>query len=387
MTLKKIGLIGLKHMGCEHYSNLIELAEEKKLIIGALCDNDEECLRIPSIENSLPQINLLLKDRKNISQTELLNLLHQKMQIVCKDKKPEVYFDYKQMINEADLDGVLIVTPNHLHRKMAVYALEKGVNVLCEKPFAPTLEDCDAIIEAEKKSSAFLEIGLHYRYRKLSHFVKEAIDSKKIGDLKMMWVQEFRGDWNPNGTVVEDCKGVSDNWRYLQNASGGSILEKMCHDLDVFSWWAGAKPVKVGGTGGNAVFKDRETIDHADYFVEYENGVKLNLSLCMFAPNKRFKGRYMGIIGDKGILDFDSHEGGCEIYYHDGRTEHVNGIDPETLPGHHAGNGTMLELLDFINCMEKEKKPSANAEIGKASVRLCLAAQQAIEEEKIIKLS
>ena len=112
---------------------------------------------------------------------------------------------------------------------------------------------------AERESRAFLQVGLHMRYRRLYRYIKDFLDAGRLGNLKMVWCQEFRGDWNPEATHFDDGKGVH---------------------------------------------RDRGTIDHADISIEYENGVWLNLSMCMFASNRRFKGRYIGFIGDQAVLDF-----------------------------------------------------------------------------------
>ncbi len=74
------------------------------------------------------------------------------------------------------------------------------------------------------------------------------------------------------------------------------------------------------------------------------------------------------------------------LYKNDGSVEVTKNLEGETLPGHHAGNGTMLELVDFVRCIEEGKESFANVEIAKSSIDLCLAVQQAINEEQVIRL-
>jgi predicted dehydrogenase len=242
------------------------------------------------------------------------------------------------------------------------------------------------MIEAERKSAAFLQVGFLFRYRKLCRFVKQAIEDGKLGSLKMMWVQEFRGDWNPHGTKVESKDGNLKNWRYLNQQSGGSIVEKMCHDMDIFTWWADSRPRKVAASGGNAVYTDRETIDHTNIIIQYANDIELNLSLCLFAPNGRFTGRHIGLIGDGGTLDLPPKSTGCTIYRQNGEVEEYDNIDPSPRPGHHAGDASMLELDAFIDYIKSDEKPFASAEIGKMAVELSLAAEQAVKEQKVIEM-
>ncbi len=385
MNTKRIALIGLKHMGTEHYTSLIQLAGTGRLAIQALCDTDSAALALPPVRRDVHEIEMMLSNSRTLSKRDRLGLLHEKMLQVCNDR-PALYADYRDMLTKEPLDGIIVVTPNHLHREMVELALSKDINTLCEKPLAPTVADCDAMLEAERRSAAFLQVGLHMRYRKLCHFVKQLIDAKRIGDIKMMWSQEFRGDWNPDGTKVDDKSGRATNWRYLEQQSGGSIVEKLCHDLDLFAWWVGCPPRQVFAYGGKAVYTQRETIDHAAITVEYTNGAKLTITLCMFAPNSRFKGRYMGVVGDGGVLDLDIHSSSCTVYLRSGRVENYDNIEEQTKAGFHPGNASFLQLVAFLDCMDNGKKPFADSQIGRDSVAVGVAAQESLRDGRVVDL-
>lgn len=89
------------------------------------------------------------------------------------------YFDYKKMLDEEQIDVVHICTPHYLHADMTIYALERNVNVLCEKPLCIRKEDVARIIDAENKSEAMLGVCLQNRYNKSSQFVKGIFKTKK----------------------------------------------------------------------------------------------------------------------------------------------------------------------------------------------------------------
>lgn len=90
------------------------------------------------------------------------------------------YFDYKKMLDEEKIDVVHICTPHYLHADMTIYALERNVNVLCEKPLCIRKEDVARIIDAENKSEAMLGVCLQNRYNKSSQFVKRYFQDKKV---------------------------------------------------------------------------------------------------------------------------------------------------------------------------------------------------------------
>lgn len=381
---KRIGLIGLRHMGNEHYLNLLELARQGRLELVALCDNEPSTLELPPVRHSLETIRLLLAATPT-DKNERLRLRHEIMQQVCAPQ-PAMFTDYRQMLERVAMDGLIVCTPNFHHREMVSAALARDINVLCEKPLAPNVEDCQAILDAEAQSAAFVQVGLHMRYRVLNHHIKQLLDDGRLGDLKMAWCQEFRGDWNPDASRTEDVNGQPTNWRYLQAASGGSLVEKLCHDFDLFAWWIGAPAVSVSAMGGRGMFTDRETIDHANILVQYANDVQLNVSLCMFSNNHRFKGRYMGLIGELATLDLDNALTGCVLYRHDGTTERFDNVEPITPPGYHAGKASLRQLDSFIDCLESRTAPLADAKIGRDSVAVAQAAEQAIREQRVVEV-
>jgi predicted dehydrogenase len=386
MSRPRIGIIGIKHMGREHYTNTLHMVTAGKAELVALCDIDETALVFPQVTHTVAEIDFMLANIKTIGMENRLPLLHEKMVQVC-EVHPAVFTDYRKMMDEVELDGVIIVTPNFMHREMVEYALERNINVLSEKPLGTDSADCRAMIEADRKSEAMLQVGLHMRYRKLNNVVKELLDAGELGRISKIWCIEHRGDWHPNGTRVPDKNGNLTNWRYLQHATGGSIVEKLCHDFDLFSWWLGSKPTSVYATGGNAVYKDRETIDHADIIVRYENGVHLNVNLSMYAPNQRFQGRLMGVIGERGVLDHETRTSDFTIHYRDGSTREYTNVERATTQGYHPGNATVLELEAFLRCIETGEKPHADALVGLRSVMIGELAERSIQERREIEFS
>ena len=82
------------------------------------------------------------------------------------------YLNYKIMLDSEKIDVVHVCTPHYLHAEMVIYALNKGINVLCEKPLCISSEEIDAVLEAEKNSSAQLGVCFQNRYNETSRFAK-----------------------------------------------------------------------------------------------------------------------------------------------------------------------------------------------------------------------
>jgi len=195
--------------------------------------------------------------------------------------------------------------------------------------------------------------------------------------------REFRGDWKKDPATLAVEGAHAGNWRFSQKHSGGSFLEKLCHDLDGLYWLIGAEPVKATAYGGTDFFPDgRDTIDHAVFLVEYANGCRLSFDYCMGAPYAgRFRGRWLGFIGTKGMLDIDEHI--SEVTMNEterrGAKTVFEGLDPATLPGHHRGNNTVIALADFLSRVKRgEKKGRFDPAENLITTRLCLALEESV---------
>ncbi len=154
------------------------------------------------------------------------------------------YESYTKMLDEERPDVVHICTPHYLHADMIIEALEKGINVLCEKPLCIKEEDIDRIIEAEKKSSAILGVCHQNRYNPENRFVKEYIKDKKIkgafGNMVWQRTEEYyrSGDWRGK-------------W---QTEGGGVLINQALHTLDLLIWFAG-EPDNISSTISNHSLK------------------------------------------------------------------------------------------------------------------------------------
>ncbi|MGE8204648.1 Gfo/Idh/MocA family protein [Heyndrickxia sp. NPDC080065] len=218
---------------------------------------------------------------------------------------PHAYENYHDMLPE--VDAVVICTPNKFHSEITVKALEAGVHVLCEKPMAVTVTECQAMIDAAKKANKVLSIGFHYRYMKESQAAKKVIDAKEIGEPLVVRVQALRRRKVPGWGVFtnKDLQG------------GGSLIDYGCHLLDLSLWLMGnPKPVEVTGTTYNTLSKqpgqvnewgnfDHETFnvdDHVTGYIRFENGASMLLEVS-WAANIESDKESVSISGDRGGLE------------------------------------------------------------------------------------
>jgi predicted dehydrogenase len=136
----------------------------------------------------------------------------------------QAYTDIATFLAEATLDIVSICTPPSTHRELVVAAMAAGVHVLCEKPLAPTVADCVAMIAAASAANKLLSVGFCHRFQPHIETMKALIDGGSIGDVIM-----FRNRFAGHMANVES-KWFSDP----ALAGGGVMMDTSVHSVDLF---------------------------------------------------------------------------------------------------------------------------------------------------------
>lgn len=204
--------------------------------------------------------------------------LNAELTAVC-DNKPEIseaaakrygckaYTDYKQMVECESLDAVHICTPHYLHKEMAVYALNQGVNVLTEKPMAITYEDAVEMCHAARENNCALMVSFQNRFNPGSLLIKNTLES---GELGAILSAKAMVTWNRSDEYYShsDWKGTWDK------EGGGVIIDQAIHTLDLMNWFIGSDIEEIDSRIANRAHHLIKVEDCADGVISYKNGVK-----------------------------------------------------------------------------------------------------------------
>jgi predicted dehydrogenase len=145
---------------------------------------------------------------------------------------PQVFTDYRRMLEVADLDAVSVVSPHALHREMAEAALAAGKHVLCEKPFALNVEEARSMRDAARRSGLTAMIAHEFRWAPQRSYVKQLLDEGYIGRLRFAHASLFVG---PRGAAgVPRPMPKPDLGRH-----GGFLWGLGSHYIDAFRHWFG----------------------------------------------------------------------------------------------------------------------------------------------------
>ncbi|WP_276256414.1 Gfo/Idh/MocA family protein [Halomontanus rarus] len=280
-----------------------------------------------------------------------------------------VYEDWDAFLDGDEYDAAVVSTPNYTHADVVLPLMEQGLDVFCEKPLATTLEDHDRIIDADRDSTGIFYVGFNARHSPTRAKIRRAILDGEIGELGMLSVDEVRHPF-PMGHY------------YSQEHSGGSLLEKDCHDFDYFNWIVDADPVKVYALGGQHVFTENNDVnDHATVIYEYDNGVKASLELCLYAPFTQSGGRQQRFRGSEGVIRTTNDDGSFVICTRDERKP----VDVQSQGSH--GGADPLMWHDFLSCLIRGTERMASPVDAKKASAIAIGAERAIKNDRIVEIT
>jgi predicted dehydrogenase len=303
----------------------------------------------------------------------------------------KTYTDYKKLLAERkDIDAVVVIVPSFLHADITVAAFEAGYPVLCEKPMATTVPDANRMIAASQKAGKPLYIGFQKRLVPATRKMKDLVEAGEIGKVLMVSGNLFRSDWNPKGWKYTDPKtGKKTNWRYLTHTEGSALLEDGVHELDTLHWMINDKVIRVTASGGNSVYKDRETVDHVATIIEYASGAKLTFELCLFGAAAGPQSRRMVMIGSEGVI---FPENGKVAIRKNGSKEvkYVDVVDktPKAVTAHVVGSAqdgeTYQQYQLFAKTVREGQAPLVAPQAAKETAKIILLAEKSLREHRVL---
>jgi len=261
------------------------------------------------------------------------------------------YADFREMIEKEELDAVDISTPNDFHSIIAVFALEHGLHVFCEKPDAINPAEAIKMKEASEKAGKILHVMRNNRYYSHSQFTKKYIEDGNVGEIycgRCGWIRR-RGIPGKGGWFTTKAQ-----------SGGGPLIDLGVHLIDLSMWFMGnPKPVAVSGCtfskfADNNAQSDSEhsafgeaaedgifdVEDLAMGFVRFDNGACLQIEFS-WASNIEEEKLFVELRGTKAGISWDDRNVGFW-------SEDANGGLVDFRPTFHdIGNGHARALEHF----------------------------------------
>lgn len=274
---------------------------------------------------------------------------------------------YQKLIDNADIDMVIVTTPTVFHPDHMKYAVEKGKHVFCEKPASVDAVGTRKVLSACKTAQANnLSIITGTQRHHTPSYVESyrRVREGMIGDIvsgNVYWNQG--GPWfvnrRPEWTDMEYMLRDFFSWNWL---CGDHILDQGVHNVDVFTWFSGLKPVSVVGMGGRAQRTTGDIFDHFSLDITYEGGVHCHamarqIDDCVNNVSETIHGTK----GSWSSNDFAIRDLAGNVLWQWDETEAAK------YPEH---NGYINEHADLVTRI-RENKPICMAEITALSSAAC----------------
>ena len=275
----------------------------------------------------------------------------------------EMYADYEEMLDKSDIDAVVIGTPMPYHAPQAVLALERGVHALSEVPAAVSIDECRALVEAAKRSSAVYMMAENFTYMKPNVLVKELVRRGLFGDV-----------YYAEGEYLHELKGLNEitTWRRKWQ-TGIRGITYGTHSLGpILQWMQGDRVVRVCCEGSGSHYVDpRGDAYHDDTSVmlcKTARGALIKIRVDMISDRPHAMANYQ-LQGTRGAYESARGPGErsriwlAEVCEDKSKWMDLFDLEEQYMPGMWRspteeaqkaghGGGDYFEMLDFVNAIQ-----------------------------------
>jgi predicted dehydrogenase len=283
---------------------------------------------------------------------------------------PKAYTDFAAMASDPKIDAVVIGLPNSFHAPVTIQMLEAGKHVLCEKPMAVTVAECEQMIAARNRSGRKLMIAHMWRFDREIRWLRAVVASGRLG--KVFKVKSH-AVWLHDGPPL-------DRWFVQrQYAGGGALADMGIHSIDTLRFvLGGARPEKVFANVGTH-FREIELDDTATVLLEFEGGIAGLIEAGWYHLCADGLEGYTQVYGTRGY----AKAAPSELH------TFVEGVWSVTQPRMPARKQQcdlpmyQAQMDHFLECILEGKDPSPGGEDGLWAMRVLQAAYRSAETGEV----
>lgn len=283
-----------------------------------------------------------------------------------KDESIKRYTDYKKMVEELQPELVSIATESGLHAEIALYCIEKGVNLIIEKPMAMSIEDANKIIDLAEEKNVKVSACHQNRFNVAIQKLRKAVESGRFGKLSH---GSIHVRWNRNAGYYEQAP-----WRGTWEQDGGALMNQCIHGIDLLRWMMGDEIEEIYGATRQQFHDYLEAEDVGMAVIKFKNGAigtiegttnvfpkNLEETLYIFGENGTVK------IGGTSTNNIDVWDFAVETE----EDQENKGLEEET--SNVYGNGHTSLFADVMDAIENDRKPYVDAVAGRNALEVVLS--------------
>ena len=345
------------------------------------------------------------------------------------------FTNFDEMCDKARPELLMVTTVDAIHVEHITKALDRGIDVITEKPMVVDEKQCQAVLDAERRNKRKIVVAFNYRYAPKHQKIKEILLSGEIGP-----VTSIDFSWYLD---VNHGADYFRRWHRLKSKGGSLWVHKATHHFDLINWWLGADPVEVSAQGALNVYgkanpfrfthcrpcphktkcpfyfditknerlmklyaecedvdtyhrdgcvfrEDVDIYDTMSAVVRYSNGVMMNYSLNAAMP---FEGYRLAFNGERGRLEVRDYERQPWEVEEDSETYLTRNfgkrekIRMPNIKGGHAGGDDRLRDVIFRNARMPDYMRLPDSRAGAMSCLTGIAARKSVEQKRPIRVA
>ena len=276
------------------------------------------------------------------------------------------YEDYKEMIDDVKPELISIATESGIHAEIALYCIEKGVNLIIEKPMAMSIEDADKIIKLSEEKGVKVSACHQNRFNVAIQQLRKAVEAGRFGKLSH---GSIHVRWNRN-------KGYYDQapWRGTWAQDGGALMNQCIHGIDLLRWMMGDEIEEIYGATRQQFHDYLEAEDVGMAVVKFKNGAIGTIEGTTNVYPKNLE-ETLYIFGENGTVKIGgTSTNNIDVWDFADETDEDNknkGLKEET--SNVYGNGHTSLFADVMDAIENDRKPYVDAVAGRNALEVVLS--------------
>ncbi len=312
----------------------------------------------------------------NVELIGVADLLEERAEAVAVKHGARAYTDYRELLADDKIQAVAVVTPDFTHTEIAVAAAQAGKHVLCEKPLATTVEECERIIDAAARAGVKLMVDFHARWGPTFYNAWQAIRNGEIGEPQHVYYRLSDRIFVP--TEMLAWAGRSTVMWFI-----GS------HSIDTVRWLLDDEVRRVYAVAGSRVLKPMG-IDTPDYYqttLEFKKGATAVIENSWILPNTTpnmvdLKGE---IVGSNGAIHIDgSHHRAVQLYTENEAAYPDVFVMPQ-IYGKQQGFAAE-SIRHFVDCVLHDTEPRVNGRDGLEVTKVICAVEKSVNSGSPVEL-
>ena len=296
-----------------------------------------------------------------------------------KDSSIKRFTDYKKMLDEISPELVSIATESGSHAEIALYCIDKGINVIIEKPMAMSMKDADEIIRRSEKMGVKVCACHQNRFNVAVQKTRKALEAGRFGKLSHGSVHVR---WNRNREYYEQAK-----WRGTWAEDGGCLMNQCIHGIDLLRWMLGDEVDEVYGTTRRQFHDYLEAEDIGMAVVKFSNGAVATVEgTTNVYPRNLEESLY--IFGEKGTVKLGgTSTNNIDVWdFADENDSDIGNKGLKEATSNVYGNGHTSLFSDVIDAVENDRPPYVDAYAGRNALEMILAIYKSAKTGLPVKL-